>query len=108
MNNFFLSLSEGDTSLMKQVTTDDFILFEHDVIWNTDSLLELMPMTLGRIWEIRDFQHTATGHFAHVHYFNISKSPKGKSWLESALLVKENQQLKIKFMHSTKLYLNEQ
>lgn len=108
MNGFFTSLSTADTTLLEQLTTDDFVLYEHDQIWNRDSLLALMPYTSGRIWEIQDFNAETEGGIAHVYYFNLSRKPEGRSWLESALLVDHNGQPKIKFMHSTKLYLNEE
>jgi len=108
MNDFFTSLSTADSTLLTQLTTDDFVLYEHDQIWNRDSLLALMPYTTGRIWEIQDFNAETGGHIAHVYYFNLSRNPEGRSWLESALLVDANGGPKIKFMHSTKLYLTEE
>ena len=106
MNDFFKALSTADTLLMERVTVDDFILYEHEEIWNRDSLLSLMSATQGRIWEIQDFELETRDDIAHVHYFNFSRKPEGRSWLESALLVRKEDQLQIQFMHSTKLYLN--
>jgi len=106
MNNFFTALSEADTVLLNRVTTEDFTLYEHDEIWNRDSLLSLMAHTQGRIWVIRDFESLSEGNIAHVYYHNISREPAGRSWLESALLIQKNDEIKIAFMHSTKLYLD--
>jgi len=108
MTDFFTSLSTADSTLLTQLTTDDFVLYEHDQVWNRDSLLALMPYTTGRIWEIQDFNAETEGNIAHVYYFNLSRKPEGRSWLESALLVDADGRAKIKFMHSTKLYLNEE
>lgn len=106
MNNFFTALSTTDSTLIREVTTDDFTLYEHEEIWNRDSLLSLMPYTGGRIWEIKDFKSISEGDLAHVHYYNVSRKPADRSWLESALLIRDEGRLKIRFMHSTKLYLN--
>jgi len=107
MREFFSALSKADTSLMHQVTTDDFVLYEHDLIWNRDSLLNLMQATKGRIWEIKNPVVHTRGDLAHIYYYNVSRNPVGRSWYESALLVKQKDTLRLKFMHSTKLYLNE-
>lgn len=105
MNDFFTALSTSDTTLLTSITSDNMVMFEHEEIWSRDSLLALMPLTGGRIWEIQDIEVVSEGDISHVHYYNLSRKPEGRSWLESALLVRQNDQLKIQFMHSTKLYL---
>lgn len=106
MEDFFTALSTADTLLMRQITADDFVMYEHDSIWNTDSLLSLMSRTEGRIWEIQEFYFTANGGIGHFNYYNISRNPIGRDWHESGLIVQTEDGLKLKFMHSTKLYLN--
>jgi len=108
MNNFFTALSTADTTLLNELTTDDFVLYEHDAIWNRDSLLSLMAATEGRIWEIQDAEVHSEGNVAHIYYYNVSRKPEGRSWLESALLINQKDTVRLAFMHSTKLYLNEQ
>ncbi|OEK01028.1 hypothetical protein BFP97_05680 [Roseivirga sp. 4D4] len=103
--DFFVALGTGDTTLMSSILTEDFEMFEHDVIWNTDSLLSLMPNTLGRKWSILDPVIQSEGSLAHLYYFNQGITPSDRSWYESMLLEKSDEGLKIKFMHSTKLYL---
>lgn len=107
VNDFFTSLSKADTTLLMNITSDDFYLFEHDVIWNADSLLNLMSRTQGRVWVVKDFKTVKDGDVAHFNYFNESANPVGRSWLESGVLVREEDGIKIKFLHSTKLYLNQ-
>lgn len=81
-------------------------MFEHDEIWNVDSLLSLMPNTIGRKWSIEDLQVSQSDNLVHIYYFNKSINPVGRSWYESMLLeTYSDGRLKIKFMHSTKLYL---
>jgi len=104
-SDFFIALGTGDTTLMKSLLTEGFEMFEHDLIWNTDSLLSLMPNTLGRKWSIVDPVVQTEGSLAHLYYFNQGITPSDRSWYESMLMEKSDDGLKIKFMHSTKLYL---
>jgi len=104
-HNFFTALGTGDTTLLNKVLSNDFIMFEHDEVWNTDSLLSLMPNTIGREWSIQDLKVSQSGNLAHVYYFNQGTIPADRSWLESMLMEQNGEALKIKFMHSTKLYL---
>ncbi len=105
-DDFFIALGTGDTTLMQQILSDDFQMFEHDEIWNVDSLLSLMPNTIGRKWSIEDLQVSQSDNLVHIYYFNKSINPVGRSWYESMLLeTYSDGRLKIKFMHSTKLYL---
>ena len=107
MDSFFTALSTADSTMMEQITSDSFYMYEHEKIWNTDSLLSLMSRTKGRIWEIQDFKLVTDGDIAHFSYYNESKNPLGRSWYESGLIVSTEQGLKLKFMHSTKLYLTQ-
>lgn len=105
IDDFFKALGTGDSTLMGNLLTEDFHMFEHDVRWNEDSLLSLMPFTLGRVWEVSELDINQKDGLVHVSYFNNSANPKGRSWFESLLLTEMTDGLKIKFMHSTKLYL---
>ncbi|MBO3697084.1 hypothetical protein [Roseivirga sp. E12] len=104
-SDFFVALETGDTTLMKSLLTEDFEMFEHDVVWNVDSLLSLMPNTLGRKWSIVDPVIQTEAGIAHIYYFNQGINPSDRSWYESMLLESTETGPKIKFMHSTKLYL---
>lgn len=104
-NDFFVALGTGDSTLMNRLLSQDFKMFEHDVIWNADSLLSLMPNTLGREWSVVDPIIQAEGDLAHLYYFNQGILPSDRSWYESMLIERTKDGLKIKFMHSTKLYL---
>lgn len=104
-NDFFIALGTGDTTLLTKVLSDDFDMFEHDELWRTSDLLALMPNTLGRKWSVQELKVSQSGKLIHIYYFNQGKIPKDRSWLESMLMEQTAQGLKIKFMHSTKLYL---
>lgn len=103
-NGFFEALSKGDTLYMQNHITADFLMFEHEQVWNMDSLLRLMPLTQGRVWEINEPTFNTSGNLAHLSYFNQGIIPSDRSWLESVLMKREGKHLKMKFMHSTKLY----
>lgn len=103
-NDFFKALGSGDTTLMMKVLTNDFEMFEHDQVWNTDSLLSLMPNTLGREWSIENPKVSQDGNLIHLYYFNQGIKPEDRSWYESMLMESSDDLIRIKFMHSTKLY----
>ena len=105
IENFFMALGTGDTLLLQKSLTENFYMYEHDEVWETDDLLGLMPLTLGRKWSFKDIHFKSEGNLAHITYFNQGVIPDDRSWLESALLVVEGDSLKIRFLHSTKLYL---
>ena len=105
IEQFFEALANSDSLLLKQTLSKDFYMFEHDEIWNTDSLLALMPATLGRKWSVNEERITIIDNTGHISYFNQGIIPPDRSWLESALVVKENGSTKVVFLHSTKLYL---
>ncbi|WP_420386777.1 hypothetical protein [Roseivirga sp.] len=105
IENFFTALGSADTLLMQQSLTHDFYMFEHDEVWTINELLELMPLTKGRKWSFKEVRFESAGHAGHITYFNQGVIPSDRSWLESALLINEDGSVKIKFLHSTKLYL---
>ncbi|MDX1671688.1 MAG: hypothetical protein R3211_05055, partial [Balneolaceae bacterium] len=79
MNDFFTALSTADSTLLIRITKKNFTLYEHDEIWNRDSLLSLMPAVEGRIWKIRDPIIHVEGNMAHIYYYNVSQKPEGRS-----------------------------
>ncbi|HEY9117818.1 MAG TPA: hypothetical protein VIN11_08330 [Roseivirga sp.] len=105
LETFYIALGTSDTTLLRQAVTNDFYMFEHDEEWNLDDLLELMPSTMGRKWSLNDIQFESNTGIGHITYLNKGVIPSDRSWLESALLVLEHDEVKIKFLHSTKLYL---
>ena len=105
VKNFYRALSLADSTLMDQVLSDEFIMYEHEVLWNQDSLLSLMAATKGRIWRVDEIEFHVNGNIAHTYYYNESDNPIGRSWYESMLFKKEDGEWKIRFMQSTKRYL---
>ncbi|OEK04467.1 hypothetical protein [Roseivirga misakiensis] len=105
IDDFFTALGNADSTSMRKLVSEDFHMFEHDVKWNVDSLVALMPLTIGRKWEVRELAIAQDNELIHVNYFNQGVIPNDRSWFESMLIRKVNGELKIDFMHSTKLYL---
>jgi len=105
IKEFYQALSTGDSTLMSSVLSLQFEMYEHEVLWNEDSLLWLMGATQGRIWRVDEITFHEEGKFAHAYYYNESDKPLGRSWYESMLFKKEGDEWKIRFMHSTKRYL---
>lgn len=104
-DDFFLVLGSADSTKLRDLLTTDFHMFEHDQRWGIDSLLWLMPRTIGRKWEVSELAIDQGAELIHISYYNNSLAPKGRSWYESMLLINTDEGLKIKFMHFTKLYL---
>lgn len=104
-DDFFKALGSGDTLYLQHHLADDFVLYEHDQVWNIDSLLSLMPLTQGRVWEIQKPHFVNNGAIGHLYYYNQGVTPSDRAWLESMLMERQGSELKLRFMQSTKLYL---
>ena len=70
IDNFFIALGSDDSAAMEQILTNDFHMFEHDHRWNIDSLISLMPKTIGRVWEVSELEITQGKELTHVSYYN--------------------------------------
>jgi ketosteroid isomerase-like protein len=100
-----LSLEE----IMRHCTPDVTIL-EDGVVWNADSMATNLKRLKGadfkRVNSFNFLQTEVRGNTAWTSYFNQADvQVNGKAyqlrWLESAVLVKEGGQWKIKILHST-------
>jgi hypothetical protein len=110
--DFFEGMSTLSESQMKAELTPDFILVEHGLIWNADSLItHLKPMIGRNVKRVNRFvfdKTSQTGDHATVVYHNSADFIMGEkkqtvNWLESAVLVKQAGKWKIKLLHSTTL-----
>ncbi len=97
---------------MKQYATDNFLLLENGAVWNMDTLINKLTRPKGRSFsQINhlDFMETeVTGSTAWVAYNNAADiTIDGKTttikWLESAFLVRQGKDWKIRLLHSTVL-----
>ena len=114
--NFFDALSHRDSVQLKSFSTVDISLFEYGQIWNIDTLI-LKAITLN---QSADFKRANSFEFintrgdrdlAWVSYRLQSIIFKEGTqvtirWLETVVLVKEQQRWKIKHLHSTLINRN--
>ncbi len=90
--------------------TPDVTILEDGVVWNADSIAAAMKRVEGmdfkRVNSFNFLQTEVRGNTAWTSYYNqadlqINGTPRQVRWLESAVLVKEAGQWKIKVLHST-------
>ena len=105
------SVESNDKNTFYNYVTDDYILYEMGKEMNATEFLEFAS-TFNIIeddWEITNWNITIDKESAHAHFKNkgrfIVDTPDGKallnySWLESAYMVREGDNLKIKFYFS--------
>ena len=102
-----------DRSKFFDVVTDDFLIYEIGQEINKDDFLEFVESfnVVEDDWELSDFKVSLDYNSAHVYFKNkgrfIVDTPDGKallnySWLESAYLVRDGDNLKIKLKNFIK------
>ena len=105
-----LSLLNADT--MKYYTTQDFHLLENGKVWTIDTLINKVTLrknaNFKRVNKLEFIRTEQKGNTSWVSYnntadFTIGEKQRTVKWLESAVLVKENERWKIQMLHSTKL-----
>jgi hypothetical protein len=109
----FDGVSKLDDAFMRSQVTDDFILIEDMKVWTIDSLINVLkPQKQADYKRVNSFVFKKTeykGDMAWVYYENTAditsngKPSRTVHWLESAVLVKQQGEWKIKLMHSTRL-----
>jgi ketosteroid isomerase-like protein len=109
---FFEAMSAQQADALKAELTPDFALLENGKVWNTDSLTISMSRYQGlgikRINQLDFVSTEQIGNMSLVTYHNRADiTYNGRQfilkWLESAVLIKENGQWKIKVLHSTEI-----
>ncbi|HUC80775.1 MAG TPA: nuclear transport factor 2 family protein [Flavisolibacter sp.] len=110
VNKFFDGIAALDVKMMQQYATKDFLLLENGAVWNMDTLAAklspLKTMNFTRINRLEFIRTDIKGDIAWVAYQNTADiSVNGRKanpqWLESAVLVKEENKWKIQLLHST-------
>ena len=106
-----LSVENPDKDKLYDLVTDDYFIFENQKKYTMQEFLEFVS-TINIIednWELSNFDINTDYNSAHVTLNNkgefIVKTPDGNvkmefEWLESAYLIKENDELKFKFYFS--------
>jgi hypothetical protein len=112
IRNVFEAFSEGSMEKMKQEVTDDVTILEHGEVWTLDSIKTAFsrprPADFKRINTLDFFQTEVSSTMAFVSYHNradvhVNNKDRVIKWLESAVLVKNGKEWKLKMLHSTRL-----
>ena len=123
INEFFnvLNIKNYDKDLLSQKVTSDFIIYEMGDKFTLNEFTDFIGSAGYLGWEstewfLSDFTISIDSNSAHVSYLNtgifIYPNPyrrevllkENKQWLESVLIVREGEDLKIKFLQSDEIY----
>ncbi len=109
VKDYFRAIENKDFERAKELSTSDYVIYEDGAIWNNDSLIQfIQSMPLASIeYEFRDFNVERDCNGAFINYMNhgvltFNDSTKiDYNWIESAYVKKEDDQLKLRFLHSS-------
>jgi hypothetical protein len=108
----FKGLAELSIEQIRNSSTDDLIILEHGEIWNMDTVVAILnklkalkPVRVNSFdfikTEVRD--QTAWVAYQNKAIVTINGQKVDYHWLESAVLVKQGNDWKIKMLQSTRL-----
>jgi len=112
MRSMFAALAAEDVPKLRTIIAPDFYAFETGGRISGDALIDLMKKAhaAGKVyaWTVNDSDVHIEGRTAWITYVNRgsikdSSETKTVSWLESAILRKEEGNWRIQFLHSTRL-----
>ncbi len=116
VNQTVIKLFDGIAALdMKMVgrhSTEDFLLLEDGAVWNMDTLASrlnpLKAVSFSRTNRLDFIRTEVEGNSAWVAYNNaadmvVNGQKRNIQWLESAFLVKQGNDWKVRMLHSTVL-----
>ena len=123
IKDFFsaLNVKNYDKIILNQKVTTDFIIYEMGDKFTLNEFTDFIESAGYLGWEstewfLSDFTISIDNNSAHVSYLNtgvfIYPNPyrrevllkENKQWLESVLIVREDEDLKIKFLQSDEIY----
>ena len=123
INEFFnaLNIKNYNKTLLSQKVTSDFIIYEMGDKFTLNEFTDFIESAGFLGWEstewfLSDFTITIDNNSAHASYLNIGvfiypnpHAPEillkeNKQWLESIFVVREGEDLKIKFLQSDEIY----
>jgi ketosteroid isomerase-like protein len=108
----FKGLADLSIEQIKNSSTEDLTILEHGEIWNMDTIVAkvnaLKSLNPARVNSFEFIQTEIRDQTAWVTYRNKAiVTMNGKkseyNWLESAVLVKQGNDWKVKMLHSTRL-----
>ena len=123
INEFFnaLNIKNYNKTLLSQNVTSDFIIYEMGDKFTLNEFTEFIESAGYLGWEstewfLSDFTISIDNNSAHASYVNVGvfiyPNPyapevllkENKQWLESIFIVREGENLKIKFLQSDEIY----
>lgn len=109
--DMFQQLSNRDADKLKTDCTADITVLENGTIWSFDSLQQKIDQNkmisdFSRVNKIEFIKTEYNANIAWTSYYNQAEITKNGihnlvKWLESAVLIKEDDHWKIKMLHST-------
>lgn len=111
VKELFAAMSKHDGQAMRETSTDDFQLLEHGEDWTMQQLVDAVQPK-GKPYVRKNFFNQIRAHqkgdVAWVSYWNKAEITRDGTlrtvvWLESAVVVKENNRWKVQLLHSTRL-----
>ena len=112
LNQFFtlLDLEVYDKEKVSTILTDNFMIFEMGKAWNMDEFDEFIReaslTTISTDWVLSNYVVSIDDNSAHISYINdgVFKTTDNEliisNWLESVYIVKQDGDLKLKFLQS--------
>ena len=110
VRRMFDAFVNDDLDLFSAVTSPDFYAFDAAMRFDGDELLELIKEVHASgkvyVWEITEPNVRVVGDAAWITYVNRGSvsdtaGKQERTWLESAVLLKEDGTWRIQFLHST-------
>lgn len=109
VQEFFAGLATFDENRMRDNMTNDFELLEVGEVWDADKLVNAVLPYKGMIKRQNFFDlitYKQNGDTVWVSYWNKAKKQTSKGeeqdlWLESAVIIKTDEDWKIQMLHST-------
>ena len=111
VKELFAAMSKHDGEAMQATATDDFQLLEHGEDWTMQRLIDAVQPK-GKPYERKNFfnqiRARQVGDVAWISYWNKAEILREGNlrtvvWLESAVVVKEDDRWKVQLLHSTRL-----
>ena len=111
VKELFAAMSKHDGKAMQENSTEDFQLLEHGEDWTMQKLVDAVQPK-GEPYERKNFfsqiRARQKGNVAWVSYWNKAEIRRQSGlrtvvWLESAVIVREDDRWKIQLLHSTRL-----
>tara|TARA_R110000868_G_scaffold44046_4_gene147571 strand:- start:1449 stop:1910 length:462 start_codon:yes stop_codon:yes gene_type:complete len=109
VQELFSAMSGVDHQKMRMVVTEDFQLLEDGEDWSLNDLINVVqPSKYSRRNFFNVIKSEVIGNMAWVSYWNkatfhMDDKQDQVVWLESAVMIKQGNQWKIKMLHSTKI-----